>query len=134
MKTQAMATNKPMLRSCSRCGQIHDINKKCYANSRNYYSHDPEIRKFRNSKAWRSKAEEIKERDKFLCQICLKNNIFNYKDLSVHHIQPVAENQALRLENSNLITLCDAHHKACESGQISRQEQQEIVDEIMKGY
>lgn len=123
-----------MYKACSRCGKIHDANHKCYANSRNYYQGDPEIRKFRNSTAWKKKAEEIKERDKYLCQICLKRNIFNGKDLSVHHIQPIAENAALRLENSNLITVCDRCHKDCESGKIPRTEQQSIVDEIMKAY
>ena len=123
-----------MLKSCSRCGKVHNHGHKCYANSKNYYQHNPEIRKFRNSTAWKNKAEEIKERDKYLCQICLKNNIFNYKELSVHHIQPVAENEALRLENINLITLCEKHHHECENGKIPRQEQQAIVNEIMKGY
>lgn len=123
-----------MFKACSRCGKIHEIGKKCYSNSRNYYQHSPEIRKFRNSQAWRKKAEEIKERDKYLCQICLKRNIFNAKDLSVHHIVPAEESEALRLENSNLITVCEIHHRECESGKIARTEQQAIVDEIMKGY
>ena len=123
-----------MFKSCSRCGRIHDINKKCYANSRNYYQHDEKVRKFRNSTTWKNKAYEIKERDKFLCQICLKKNIINYRDLSVHHIIPVIESEALRLENSNLITVCETHHRECESGKIPRAEQQAIVNEIMKGY
>jgi 5-methylcytosine-specific restriction endonuclease McrA len=127
-------TNKPMYKACSRCGQIHAVGHKCYANSRNYYQHDAETRKFRNSTAWKKKAEEIKERDKYLCQVCLKKNIINTRDLSVHHIVPVAESQELRLENSNLITVCEKHHKECEQGKISRTEQQAIVDEIMKGY
>jgi 5-methylcytosine-specific restriction endonuclease McrA len=126
--------NKSMMKSCSRCGRIHPVGYKSYANSRNYYQHDPETRKFRNSQPWRKKAEEIKERDKHLCQICLKKNILNYKGLSVHHIIPVNESQALRLENSNLITVCDIHHRECESGKIPRTEQQAIVNEIMKGY
>ncbi len=123
-----------MMKSCSRCGGLHPLGFKCYANSKNYYQHDPEIRKFRNSTAWRKKAQEIKERDKFLCQICLGHNIFNYKELSVHHIVPVAESEALRLENTNLITLCEKHHQDCECGKIPRAEQQAIVDEIMKGF
>ena len=127
-----MATK--MFRACSRCGKIHDANHKCYANSKNYYQGDAGIRKFRNSNSWHKKAEEIKERDKYLCQICLKRNILNYKELSVHHIVPIAENEALRLENSNLITVCEKHHKECENGKIPRTEQQQIVNEIMKGY
>lgn len=110
------------------------MGERCYKNSRNYYQHDPEIRKFRNSAEWKKKSEEIRERDKFLCQICLKKNIFNYKDLSVHHIQPIAEQPSLRLENSNLITVCERCHQDCECGKIPRAEQQAIVDEIMKAY
>lgn len=122
------------MRTCSRCGGLHPLGQKCFKNSRNYYQGDPEIRKFRNSTEWRKKAEEIKERDKYLCQICLKHNAFTYKDLSVHHIQPIAEQPALRLENSNLITVCEIHHRECEIGKIPRAEQQSIVDEIMKSY
>lgn len=129
-----MMTANKMLKSCSRCGKIHDRNHKCYANSKNFYQNNAEMRKFRNSKAWKHKAEEIKERDKYLCQICLKKNIFMYKGLSVHHITPVAESEALRLENSNLITVCEIHHKECEVGRIPRTEQQAIVVEIMNGY
>ena len=123
-----------LYKACSRCGKIHESGHKCYANSRNYYQHDAEIRKFRNSGAWKDKAKEIKERDKYLCVICLKNKALTYKGLSVHHIIPVGESQALRLENSNLITVCEVHHRECESGKISRAEQQAIVDEIMKAY
>ena len=123
-----------MYRACSRCGKIHEHGKRCYANTKNYYQGDAEIRKFRNSRAWQKKAEEIKERDKYLCQIFLKKNIINTRDLSVHHIIPCAESQILRLENSNLITVCDECHKKAEVGKIPRTEQQAIVDEIMKGY
>ena len=128
-----MATNK-ILRTCSRCGGLHPLGQRCFKNARNYYQGDPEIRKFRNSVAWKNKAEEIKARDKYLCQICLKKNIINTRDLSVHHITPVAESQALRLENGNLITVCDECHKKAEVGKIPRAEQQAIVDEIMKAY
>ena len=127
--------NNSMYRACPRCGKIHEIGKKCYANSKNYYQNDPEVRKFRNSAAWKKKAEEIKARDRYLCVVCLKkHNAFVCKDLSVHHIVPVNESEALRLENSNLITVCSVCHKECESGKISRAEQQAIADEIMKAY
>ena len=127
-------TGNKILRTCSRCGGLHPLGEKCYKNSKNYYQHDAEIRKFRNNAEWKKKSAEIRERDKFLCQICLKKNIFNYKNLSVHHIQPIAENQALKLENSNLITVCERCHQDCECGKIPRAEQQAIVDEIMKAY
>lgn len=123
-----------MFKACSRCGRIHDVNHKCYANSRNYYQHDEKVRNFRNSQAWKKKAQEIKERDNFLCVVCLKNNRFVYKDLSVHHITPLTEDWSKSLDNRNLITVCGVCHKDCESGKIPRAEQQSIVDEIMKAY
>ena len=126
--------NSKMLKACSRCGRIHDHNHKCYANSKNYYQHNPEIRKFRNSRVWKSKAEEIKQRDKYLCQVCMSKNIFNYKELETHHIVPLSENWDLRLDNNNLITLCEKCHKEAEVGKIPRTELQKIVDDIMDGY
>ena len=119
-----------MYKTCSRCGKIHKHGHTCYANSRNYYQADPKIKKFRNSSDWKSKTEEIKVRDKYLCQVCLSENVFNYKDLSVHHITPLSEDWTKRLENSNLITLCDKHHKECESGKISRQRQYALIKEV----
>lgn len=123
-----------ILRTCSRCGGLHPLGTKCYKNSRNYYQGDEEIRKFRNSTAWRKKSEEIRERDNYLCVVCLKHNAFVYKNLSVHHIIPVNESKELRLDDTNLITVCEHCHKLCESGKISRTEQQAIVYEIMKAY
>lgn len=116
-----------MMKSCSRCGRIHDRNHKCYANTRNYYKHDPELRKFRNSTAWKNKAQEIKERDKYLCQVCLSRNIFNYKDLSVHHIIPAGESEERRLDNSNLITVCEQCHQDCEKGKITKEYQFNLI-------
>lgn len=121
-----------MLKSCSRCGKIHDVNHKCYANSKQYYKTDPKVRKFRNSTAWKKKTEEIKNRDKQLCQICMAQNIFNYKGLSIHHITPLAEDWSRRLDNENLITVCEEHHRECESGKIPRAEQFEIVRKNME--
>ena len=121
---------KKLYRACSRCGKIHEHGYTCYANSKNYYQGDPEIRKFRNSTDWKAKAEEIKVRDKYLCQVCLSENVFNYKDLSVHHITPLAEDWSRKLDNKNLITLCDKHHKECECGKISRQKQYKLITEV----
>lgn len=116
-----------MLKSCSRCGRIHDLNHKCYANTKQYYNHDPKVVEFRNSTAWKHKTEEIRQRDMQLCKICLAENIFNYKNLSVHHIVPLAEDWSRRLDNDNLITVCDMHHKDCECGKIPREKQIEIL-------
>jgi len=40
--------------------------------------------------------------------------------LEVHHIVPLAEDFDRRLDDDNLITLCQAHHKAAERGEVDR--------------
>lgn len=122
---------KPLYRSCSRCGRVHISGQKCYANSRNYYQHDRNLTKFRNSGVWKRKADEIKQRDKYLCVFCLAQHIYTYKDLSVHHITPLSEDFSKRLDNDNLITVCSQHHRDCEIGKIPRTEQQAIVKKIV---
>ena len=122
----------PMYKTCSRCGKIHKHGETCYKNSRNYYKADPEVRAFRNSTAWKDKTEEIRTRDKQLCVICFSKNIYNYKMLSVHHITPLQEDWSRRLDNDNLITVCEEHHRQCEQGKISRSEQYKILKETKR--
>lgn len=82
------------------------------------------IENFRSSYEWKCKRKYIKKRDKYLCQACF-NNLFgtirkiNTENLSVHHIRPLRTNFELRLDDSNLITLCDIHHELAENGRIT---------------
>ena len=46
-----------------------------------YYKKNTKASKFRNSNAWITKREQIKKRDKYLCQVCLNDNIYKYDDL-----------------------------------------------------
>lgn len=63
--------------------------------------------KFRSSQQWKNKRAEILLRDHEKCKICGNNDT-----LQVHHIYSLDSNPELRLENNNLITLCDrCHHE-----------------------
>lgn len=42
------------------------------------------------------------------------NKQYNYTDIEVHHIEPLREAYNLRLEDSNLISLCKYHHELAE--------------------
>ena len=83
--------------------------------------------RFRSSAAWQRKREQVKQRDKYLCRLCLdegeslNGNSYNYTSLSVHHIEPLCEDWERRLEEDNLITLCPWHHELAESGKVSRE-------------
>ena len=108
-----------MYKACSKCGKIHDINKRCYVGD-NFRKKDTKANKFRRTKEWRCKSEEIREDSKYLCSICLNNNIYNYDLLEVHHITPLEEDITRGLDNYNLICLCNGHHRLAEDGKIDR--------------
>ena len=119
-----------MLKSCKYCGRIHS--KKEICSRKPVSTRESREDKFRNTTAWRNKREEIKKRDRYLCQACLNNLRGTTKrlttdDLSVHHIQPLKTNFDLRLEDSNLITLCAFHHELAENGRISASELKDII-------
>jgi 5-methylcytosine-specific restriction endonuclease McrA len=89
---------------------------------------------FRRSQAWTDKSIEIKKRDKYLCQICIRGlygtvNKYNYSNLSVHHAIPANVDPDRRLDNYNLITTCAVHHDMMERGTIPYEEVKVIIEE-----
>lgn len=123
-----------MLKTCKHCGVV-DENHICPHRKSRQKSGDRQSDKFRSTIGWQRKREEIKTRDKYLCQVCLRNryntlNLLNFKTVQVHHITSIQEDYNRRLDNDNLISLCAYHHKMAEEGQIPRAELYEIVAEI----
>lgn len=78
------------------------------------------LSRFRSSQAWTEKSIHIRQRDKYLCQLCLRENILNGELLEVHHIESLNDNYEQRLNDLNLITLCNRHHKQAESGSVDK--------------
>lgn len=128
-----------MLKSCTYCHSIHSNKHICHekkqaiAERQKRYK-GTDIDKFRWSKQWRIKREYIRKRDKQLCQICFRNlynTVYQYTfdGLSVHHAIPLSEDFTKRLDNNNLITVCQYHHEMCESGEIPREEVLRIIQE-----
>ena len=120
-----------MKKTCKICG-IVDEDHKCPYRTPRKKSGDRESDKFRKSKAWTNKSIEIRQRDRYLCRVCeadLYNTIrqFNFDKLEVHHIIPINEDYNKRLDNDNLITLCNYHHKMAEAGEIPRDLLQELI-------
>lgn len=111
-----------MLKSCKYCGRIHDSKFDCGKKPKMMYQRTDKD-KFRYSRAWDRKRTEIKERDKYLCQICIRKlyntlNQFTYDGLEVHHAVKLNEAYEKRLDNDNLLTLCIYHHKMADKGEI----------------
>lgn len=118
-----------MWKSCSRCGKLHKLGYRCNA-GREWKSHyGGKEAKLRNTNDWHKKAEEIKERSKYLCANCLEKGIYNYKDLEVHHIQKLREAPERLLDDDNLICLCRSCHKLADAGQIDR----EYLEKLVRG-
>ena len=122
-----------MLKSCKYCGRIHDSKFDC---GRKPVQKKPlnDKNKFRWTQAWQQKRDEIKERDLYLCQVCIRklyntNDQFNFSDLSVHHAVPLEVDFEKRLDNDNLLTICGRHHEMAESGEIPRKEILKIIKE-----
>ncbi|MDO5346545.1 MAG: HNH endonuclease [Lachnospiraceae bacterium] len=89
---------------------------------------------FRRTQAWTDKAIEIKQRDNYLCQICIRrlyNTLqqYNYDRLSVHHAIPINTDWERKLDNDNLITICQMHHEMAERGDIPYEVIKNIIDQ-----
>lgn len=104
-----------MLRACSRCGRVHDVNTKCKANPRG----DKTEAKLRNLNIWHKKSEEIRDRSFNLCSICRDLGEINYLGLEVHHIIKLRDDPNGLLDDDNLIALCSYHHKLADKGEYS---------------
>ena len=120
--------------TCQHCGVV-PRGHICKHRKSRQKSGDRQSDKFRKTKGWTNKSIEIRQRDRYLCQVCLRNryntlSFLNYKTVEVHHITPIAEDYNRRLDNDNLISLCSYHHKMADNGQIPRAELYEIVKEI----
>jgi 5-methylcytosine-specific restriction endonuclease McrA len=90
--------------------------------------------RFRSTGAWQAKRIEIKERDHYLCQVCIRKlydtyKQYNYDDLEVHHAIPLEEDYDRRLDNDILLTICERHHEMAESGKIPREVILNIIQE-----
>lgn len=111
-----------MLKSCKYCGRIHDTKFDCGMKPIRIKQGNNKD-KFRWTKVWQNKREEIKERDNYLCQVCIRklydtHTQYNYEDLECHHAVPLKDDFNRRLDNDNLITICSQHHEKAESGEI----------------
>lgn len=109
-----------MLKACSRCGRIHPDGECSVHYVRNYKKeykgseNRTEEQRFRSTTQWQRKRWQILQRDGFCCRLCLYNHKIETHGLQVHHIVKMRENQSLRLEDTNLITLCPECHSIVE--------------------
>lgn len=126
-----------MKKSCKYCGRIHDSKYDCGMKPvRKKQGNDKD--RFRWTQAWQRKREEIKQRDNYLCQICIRKlydtyNQYTYDYLEVHHAIPLKEDFDRKLDNDILLTMCGRHHEMAERGEIPREVILDIIQEQEDG-
>jgi 5-methylcytosine-specific restriction endonuclease McrA len=123
-----------VLKSCKYCGKVHESKFNCGKKPIRKRIRYTNADYFRRSQAWTDKAIEIKRRDNYLCQICIRKQYntlqqYNYDRLSVHHAIPINTDWEKRLDDDNLLTVCSMHHELCESGEIPYEVVKRIIDE-----
>lgn len=122
-----------MLKSCRHCGRIHASGFSCPKKPRPARHKNVEADRFRRSYIWQSKRKQILIRDFQMCRICNEGSYQDFgpvKDtsfLQVHHIEPLEECYDLRLEDDNLLTACQTHHRMAEDGEIPREYLHELA-------
>ena len=123
------------MKSCAYCGRIHPADYICPKKPKmKPKDNSSEQSRVRNSYRWQRLREQVKERDKYMCQCCLRNypgtlRQIEYENLSVHHIISLDTDIEKAFELDNLITLCDRHHELAEAGKISVKELISIAKE-----
>jgi len=99
-----------------RCGQSHIVGEECpnrYKYKRQNASEiNKKVNQFYTSKDWTIKKEQIKTRDKGMCQRCLiKFERITITDLEIHHIEKLMVRWEKRLQDDNLVCLCKRCHR-----------------------
>ena len=133
-----------MRRSCPYCGRIHDGKYICpqkqqkIEDRQSYRSKsNQKIYNFHRSQDWKNKSIEIRQRDSYCCQVCMRGlhepiRKYETDDISVHHIVPIAEDWDRRMDNDILVSLCRRHHEMADTGEISSEELMRIAEEQEK--
>lgn len=103
--------------TCQKCGKLHPQGYKCTA-PRQYKKTDE--RKLRSSYDWTKKSLEVRDKAHFLCEVCRDNGVITYEGVEVHHIEKLSDNKDGLLDNSNLVCLCQKHHKEADAGMIDK--------------
>lgn len=122
-----------MLRSCQYCQKIHDSKYDCGKKPPKINKRSTNDR-FRYTAAWQQKRRDIRERDRYLCQVCIRKlygttRQFNSENLSVHHANKLNDAYDQRLDDNNLLTLCEQHHKMADDGTIPKEQILAIIRE-----
>ncbi len=114
-----------MKTTCKYCGIVNKPHKCPFKPK--YYRKDVDADKFRRSRTWTNKSLLIRELDNYRCVVCNSKGILQYCGLGVHHIEKLTQDFDKRLDDDNLITLCEECHELADNGKIDKNKLKELV-------
>lgn len=88
----------------------HKFKKKRDFNKYRMKRTDKEEQKFYKNGEWVKNREQVKAKDVGLYLICLSKKRFTKSDV-IHHTIELKENKELRVDENNLIALCNSYHR-----------------------
>lgn len=135
-----------MYRRCGRCGNKVIVGEECSCKEeyKKQYAkqYDKNVRnnpnnikyaKFYNGTGWRRKSKNIKAKYNNLCLVCLlKEKRISYSDMA-HHIELLKDNWDKRLDDDNLIPLCNECHNAIDHVNYTEEDKNELRN-LLKEY
>lgn len=113
------------------CSEHKDCAKESYRKYKKARS-DKEQQAFYSSKKWRDKRKEVFNHDFGLCINCLVNKRNGVKADVVHHIVELKENENMKLDNSNLICLCNSCHAYIHTKYRLKKDREIMQDKLRK--
>ena len=126
----------PIFKRCSRCGKRIREGEKCTCIDKRYkeedkYTANDKEKLFYRTALWQRKRDYISKKYGGI-------DIYSYikygrleQGQTVHHIVPLKDNWALRLENSNLIYLTNQNHQQIHADMsISKENYLKVINEL----
>ena len=127
---------------CPHCGRKVDYYSQCecvdkykkdkykaYKNNRK----DKKEQSFYSSTAWIRLRDTIRSRQHGMCVVCyLKDNKIINQDV-VHHITELKEDYSKRLDEDNLICLCNKHHDHVHNVYDKSDKNKKDMQDILRG-
>ena len=128
------------MKSCAYCGRIHPADYVCPKKPKMKAKDNNTLAgKLRSSYRWQKLRDEVKARDKYICQCCLRNypgtiRPYETDGLEVHHITKIEEDESKAFDEDNLISLCRVHHEMAEQGRVAAKDLVAIAKENNERY
>lgn len=116
-----------MLKACKYCGRIHARDFDCGRRPVRTKYVRSEAEQLRYTGAMNAKSRQIKERQAFLCPLCVAAGDLRPKQLETHHIRKLRLHPELALEDENLIALCLEHHELADRGVVEEEQLRELA-------